>query len=78
MAPERRVLDGLGGEDPPYHYPVFVLTHHAREPVEMQGGTTDAAGGKDVMLWRGAQAANRYSAAGLLDELELHVVPLWG
>ena len=83
---------GWWGDDPPYHYPVFVLTNHPREPVEMKGGTTfhfvtdgiesalgqamDAAGGKDVMLWGGAQAINQYLAAGLLDELELHVVPV--
>ena len=83
---------GWWGDDPPYHYPVFVLTHHPRDPVEMQGGTTfhfvtdgiesaleqarDAAGGEDVMLWGGAQAINQYLAAGLLDELELHVVPV--
>ncbi len=83
---------GWWGDDPPYHYPVFVLTHHAREPVEMEGGTTfhfvtdgiesaleqarRAAGGKDVMLWGGAGAVNQYLAAGLLDELELHVVPV--
>jgi dihydrofolate reductase len=83
---------GWWGEDPPYHYPVFILTHHPRDPVEMEGGTTfhfvtdgiesaldharDAAGGKDVMLWGGAQAANQYLAAGLLNELELHVTPV--
>jgi dihydrofolate reductase len=83
---------GWWGEDPPYHYPVFILTHHPRDPVEMKGGTTfhfvadgiesaleqarDAADGKDVMLWGGAQTANQYLAAGLLNELELHVVPL--
>ena len=83
---------GWWGDEPPYRYPVFVLTHHPRDPVEMQGGTTyhfvtdgiesalaqarDAAGGKDVMLWGGAEVANQYLAAGLLDELELHVVPL--
>jgi dihydrofolate reductase len=83
---------GWWGEDPPYHYPVYILTHHRREPVQMEGGTTfyfvtdgiesalkqatDAAGGKDVMLWGGAQAVNQYLAAGLLDELELHVVPV--
>ena len=82
---------GWWGDDPPYHYPVFVVTHHPREPVEMQGGTTyhfvtdgigsaleqakQAAGGKDVMLWGGAGVINQYLAAGLLDELELHVVP---
>ena len=83
---------GWWGEDPPYHYPVFILTHHPRDPVEMEGGTTfhfvtdgiesaldratRAAGGKDVMLWGGAQVANQYLAAGLLDEFELHVVPV--
>ncbi len=83
---------GWWGEDPPYHYPVFILTHHPRDPVEMKGGTTfhfvtdgiesaleqarDAAGDADVMLWGGAQVANQYLAAGLLDELELHVVPV--
>jgi dihydrofolate reductase len=83
---------GWWGDDPPYHYPVFVLTHHARDPVEMSGGTTfhfvtegiefalaratEAAGGKDVMLWGGAQVINQYISAGLLDELELHVVPV--
>jgi dihydrofolate reductase len=83
---------GWWGENPPYHHPVFVLTHHPRDPVEMEGGTTfhfvtdgiesaleqarEAAGGKDVMLWGGAQAVQQYLAAGLLDELELHVVPV--
>lgn len=83
---------GWWGDDPPYHYPVFVLTHHRRDPVEMAGGTTyhfvsdgiesalgqarKAAGGKDVMLWGGGQVVGQYLAAGLLDELELHVVPV--
>ena len=83
---------GWWGDDPPYHYPVFVLTHHPREPAEMKGGTTfhfvtdgiqsalesarGAASGKDVMLWGGAQVVNQYLAAGLLDELELHVAPV--
>jgi len=83
---------GWWGDDPPYHYPVFILTHHPRDPVEMEGGTTfhfvtdgiesaleqarEAAGGKDVMLWGGGQVAQQYLAAGLLDELELHVVPV--
>jgi dihydrofolate reductase len=83
---------GWWGEDPPFHYTVFVLTHYPRDPVEMKGGTTyrfvtdgiesaleqatRAAGGKDVGLWGGADAVNQYLAAGLLDELELHVVPL--
>jgi dihydrofolate reductase len=83
---------GWWGDNPPYHYPVFVITHHARDPVKMAGGTvfhfvTDgiesaleqgkkAAGGKDVMLWGGGHVARQYLAAGLLDELELHVVPV--
>jgi dihydrofolate reductase len=83
---------GWWGDEPPFRYPVFVVTHHPREPVEMEGGTTyhfvtdgiesaleqarNAAGGKDVMLLGGADVINQYLAAGLLDELELHVVPL--
>jgi dihydrofolate reductase len=83
---------GWWGEDPPYHYPVFVLTHHERAPLEMEGGTTfhfvtdgiesalaqakQAAGGKDVMLWGGGDVIRQYLAAALLDELELHVVPM--
>jgi dihydrofolate reductase len=84
--------NGWWGNDPPYHAPVFVLTHHPREPLEMQGGTTfhfvtegievaleqalDAAGGKDVSLGGGAGAAQAYVRAGLIDEMEIHVVPL--
>ena len=83
---------GWWGDDPPYHYPVFILTHHPRDSMERDGGTTyhfvtdgiasaleearEAAGGKDVMLWGGGQVAQQYLAAGLLDELELHVVPV--
>lgn len=83
---------GWWGDNPPYHYNVYVVTHHPRESVEMEGGTTyhfvtdgiesaldqakKAAGGKDVMLWGGGQIVQQYLAAGLLDELELHVVPL--
>jgi dihydrofolate reductase len=83
---------GWWGDDPPYHYDVFVVTHHARDPLTMDGGTTfhfvtdgigralerakESAGGQDVMLWGGAQVINQYLAAGLLDELELHVVPV--
>ncbi len=71
---------------------MFILTHHPREPLELKGGTTfhfvtdgiesaleqarDAAGDKDVTVWGGAQAVSQYLAAGLLDELELHVVPV--
>ncbi len=80
---------GWWGDDPPYHYDVFVLTHHPREPLALQGGTTfhfacdgieraleraeASAGGKDVMLWGGAGVINQYLAAGLVDELELHI-----
>lgn len=83
---------GWWGEDPPYHAPVFVLTHHPREPVEMQGGTTfhfvtggveaaheqarAAAGGDDVLVAGGPSAINQFLAAGLLDELRLHIVPI--
>jgi dihydrofolate reductase len=83
---------GWWGDNPPYHYPVFVVTHYPRDPVEMEGGTTfhfvtagiepaleqakEAAGGKDVMLWGGGDIVQQYLAAGLLDELELHVVPV--
>jgi dihydrofolate reductase len=83
---------GWWGEDPPYHAPVFVLTHHAREPLPLQGGTTftfvtdgiqsaleqarAAAGDKDVSIAGGASAVQQYLAAGLLDELYLHIVPV--
>src|SRR5690606_3322375 len=83
---------GWWGEEPPFRCPVFVVTHHPREPVEMRGGTTyhfvtdgiesaleqarRAAGGKDVMVWGGGDVVRQYLAAGLLDELELHVVPM--
>jgi dihydrofolate reductase len=83
---------GWWGEDPPYHTPVYVLTHHAREPIEMDGGTTfhfvtdgiesaleqarAAAGDKDVSIAGGASAVRQYLAAGLLDELYLHIVPV--
>ncbi len=89
---EDRQWTGWWGDDPPYHYPVFILTHHPRDPVEMKGGTTfhfvtdgiesaleqagNAAHGKDVMLWGGAQTVSQYLSAGLLNELELHVVPV--
>jgi dihydrofolate reductase len=85
--------NGWWGDDPPFHHPVFVLTHHHREPLAMQGGTTfnfvtdgiesafeqarDAAGGKDVSLGGGASVAQQYLAAGLIDELEISVVPLF-
>jgi dihydrofolate reductase len=83
---------GWWGEDPPYHHPVFVLTHHPREPITMQGGTVfhfvtdgieaalerafDAAGGQDVRIGGGAATLQAYLGAGLLDELTLTVVPV--
>jgi dihydrofolate reductase len=82
---------GWWGEDPPFHMPVFVLTHHAREPLTLSDTTftfvTDGieaaleqaravAAGNDVTIGGGADAINQYLAAGLVDELELHLVPL--
>ena len=82
---------GWWGEDPPFHMPVFVLTHHEREPLTLSDTTftfvTDgiesalaqasaAADGKDVTIGGGADVINQYLAAGLVDELEVHVVPL--
>jgi len=84
--------NGWWGDDPPFHTPVFVLTHHAREPLSMQGGTSftfltdgiesaleqakEAAAGKDVALGGGADVAQQYLAAGLIDEMQINVVPL--
>ncbi len=83
---------GWWGEDPPYHHPVFVLTHHPRDPLEMQGGTTfhfvsegvesalaqarAAARGQDVWLAGGAATVNQYLAAGLVDEIDLSIAPV--
>ena len=83
--------NGWWGVNPPFHHPVFVLTHHKREPLELDGGTTftfvtngieaaleqgrRAAGGKDVSLAGGAKAAQEYLAAGLVDEMEISLVP---
>ncbi len=87
----RKAWNGWWGANPPFHHPVFVLTHHAREPLELEGGTTftfvtagieaaleqarRAAGGKDVSLAGGAKAAQQYLAAGLVDEMEINLVP---
>ena len=84
--------NGWWGDDPPFHTPVFVLTHHPRKPLKMEGGTTfffvtdgivsaheqarRAAGGQDVLLGGGANVVQQYLAAGLVDEFELHVVPI--
>ncbi len=83
---------GWWGENPPFHTPVFVLTHHARNSIEMQGGTTfhfvtdgihaaldratRATQSKDIALGGGADVAQQYLKAGLIDEMEVHVVPL--
>ena len=82
---------GWWGDDPPFHKPVFVVTHHAREPLTLSDTTftfvTDGiesalaqaravAGGKDVFIGGGAAIINQFMAAGLLDELELHVAPI--
>ena len=82
---------GWWGEEPPFHMPVFVLTHHEREPLTLSDTTftfvTDGiesaleqargvADGKDVTIGGGADAINQYLAAGLVDELELHIAPL--
>jgi dihydrofolate reductase len=83
---------GWWGEEPPYHVPVFVLTHHARAPIEMAGGTTfhfvtdgigaalerakEAAGGLDVRLGGGVATIRQYLQAGLIDELQLVVSPV--
>ena len=69
---------GWWGADPPFHTPVFVLTNHPREPLEMKGGTTFhfVTDGKDVSLGGGARVAQQYLQAGLIDEMHLHVVPM--
>jgi dihydrofolate reductase len=84
--------DGWWGDDPPFRHPVFILTHHPRETVTKQGGTTfnfvtegieaaldqarEAAGDKDVAVAGGANVVQQYLTAGLLDELQIHVVPV--
>lgn len=84
--------EGWWGDDPPFHHPVFVLTHHERERLDKDGGNSftfvtdgiesaleqakEAAGGKDVVLGGGAEVAQQYLAAGLIDELLLNVVPV--
>ena len=84
--------DGWWGDNPPFHVPVFVLTHHARETVTKDGGTTfafvtegieaaldearAAAGEKDVYVTGGAAAVQQYLAAGLVDELQINLSPV--
>ncbi len=82
---------GWWGDDPPFHCPVFVLTHYEREPLELSDTTfsfvtdgiqsaldlaKEAAGDQDIKLSGGADVARQFLAAGLVDELELHVVPV--
>jgi dihydrofolate reductase len=84
--------NGWWGDNPPFHMPVFVLTHHPRGPLEMEGGTTflfvtegiesaleqakQAAEGRDVLIAGGASVVQQYLAAGLVDEFQLHIVPI--
>ena len=84
--------EGWWGDEPPFHHPVFVLTHHEREPLELKGGTTftfltdgiesaldqarAAAGDGDIRLGGGADVVQQYLRAGLIDRLQLHVVPV--
>jgi dihydrofolate reductase len=82
---------GWWGDEPPFHKPVFVVTHHEREPLTLSDTTfafvtdgiesaleqaREAAGGKDVLIGGGAAIINQYLAAGVVDELEIHVSPL--
>src|SRR5262249_55762038 len=83
---------GWWGDEPPYHVPVFVLTHHARAPIRMKGGTTfhfvtdgiesaleratAAADGKDVRIGGGVATIRQYLRAGLIDELHIAVAPV--
>jgi dihydrofolate reductase len=82
---------GWWGEEPPFHHPVFVLTHQSREPLELKGTTfyfvtegielaleqaTEAAGGQDVAVAGGASVARQYLAVGLVDEMALSIVPV--
>ena len=84
--------DSWFGDEPPFHHPVFILTHHARDPEVKQGGTTytfvtdgiesalerarAAAGHRDVQVAGGANVVQQYLAAGLLDEIQIHVAPV--
>jgi dihydrofolate reductase len=83
---------GWWGDNPPYHVPVFVLTHYARPPLEMEGGTIfhfvtdgieaalerarEAAQGKDIRLGGGAATIREYLTAGLIDEMHLAISPV--
>jgi len=86
------MANGWWGNEPPFHAPVFVVTHHAREPLVLDGGTTfffvadgveaawrlatDAAQGRDVQIAGGADVVQQVAALGLLDELQLHIAPI--
>ncbi|HEY6560978.1 MAG TPA: dihydrofolate reductase family protein [Polyangiaceae bacterium] len=88
----KTLWNGWWGANPPFHHPVFVLTHHAREPLALEGGTTftfvtggveaaleqarRAAAGKDVALAGGASIARQFLAAGLVDEMLIHLAPV--
>jgi dihydrofolate reductase len=89
--PEDPPWNGWWGEEPPFHHPVFVLTHHEREPLTLADTTfsfvadgieaaleraREAAAGKDVALAGGAETCGQYLAAGLVDEMTLHVAPI--
>jgi dihydrofolate reductase len=83
---------GWWGDEPPYHVPAFVLTHHARAPLEMKGGTVfhfvtegihaallrarEAAGGRDIRLGGGVATIRQYLRAALIDELHLAIAPV--
>jgi len=83
---------GWWGDNPPYHVPVFILTHHARSPIEMEGNTTfhfvtcgisealdrarDAAGSMDVRIGGGANTIQQYLHAGLIDEMHFAISPV--
>jgi len=87
----KKPWNGWWGTNPPFHHPVFVLTHHERKPLVLEGGTTftfvtngiesaleqarRAARGKDGSLGGGAKAAQQYLVAGLVDEMEISLVP---
>jgi dihydrofolate reductase len=83
---------GWWGDNPPYHVPTFILTHHAREPIQMEGGTTfhfvtggihealerarEAAQGADVRIGGGAHTIGQYLRAGLIDEMHFAISPV--
>ena len=83
---------GWWGENPPYHVPTFILTHYARPPIQMEGGTTfhfvtggihealertrEAANGLDVRIGGGAHTIQQYMRAGLIDELHIAISPV--